>query len=71
MHNLKHENNFTELSPAGYAFKVTPMYTPLEQRHKFAMLPHALIQLHHTTKKAAILIEEPRTNLPVHEVWLS
>lgn len=47
------------------------MYMPLEQSHKLAMLPRALIQLHHTTKKATILIEEPRTNLPVHKVWLS
>ena len=71
MHNLKHENNVTELSPAGYVFKVTPMYMPFDQSHKFARLPCALLQLHHTMTKATILTEERRTNLSAHTVWFS
>lgn len=71
MHNLTYENNVTELSPAGYIFKVPPMYMPFDQSHKFTRLPCALIQLYHTMEKATILTEEPRTNLSSHRVCFS
>lgn len=66
MCSLKHVNHVTKISPAGYVFKVRPMYMPFDQSLKIPWLPCALTQLHHNMDKATTLSEG--SDLSAHTV---